>query len=270
LHYQYGRAGYFYKSKPGFMLKTVIIENTKQDDNKVSWLLNNSKEFRIEAILGSVNQSINYFSQTREQDIIFADVELQDGKAFEIFTSAIINSAVVFITTYQKSLVDAMDLTGMKYLLKPVTKLSLDKSLILQDVKADHFLTNRHTCHKVMDYLKEKKKRRMVVRKGNENILMKPEDIAFFSSENKTVYAFDNAGKKYVADKNLCELEQQLDPDIFFRINRQHIVNVNFVKSYRTFEKAKLQLELKAPMVCNQMIVSKETAPLFRRWIMGE
>src|SRR6185312_3646641 len=252
------------------MLKTVIIENTKQDDNKVSWLLNNSKEFRIEAILGSVSQSIDYFSETREQDIIFADVELQDGKAFEIFTMAIIKSAVVFTTTYQKCLVDAMDLSGIKYLLKPLNKLSLDKTLIMHDVMADHFLMNRHSSYKVIEYLNEKKKRRMIVRKGNENILMKPEDIAFFSSENKTVYAFDTAGKKYVADKNLCELEQQLDPDVFFRINRQHIVNVNFVKSYRSFEKVKLQVELKTPVICNQMIVSKETAPSFRRWIMGE
>jgi hypothetical protein len=47
-------------------------------------------------------------------------------------------------------------------------------------------------------------------------------------------------------------------------------VNVNFVKSYRTFEKVKLQLELKTPMLRNQMIISKETAPSFRKWIMGE
>jgi DNA-binding LytR/AlgR family response regulator len=252
------------------MLKTVIIENSKQNDNKVSWLLNNSQDFEIEAILGSVNQSINYFSKTRHQDIIFADVQLPDGKAFEIFITAIINSAVVFTTTYQKSLVDAMEFSGIKYLLKPLNKLSLDKSLIMHNVMPDHFLTNRHSSHKVINYLNEKKKRRMIVRKGNENILMKPEDITFFCCENKTVYAFDSSGKKYTADKNLCELEQQLDPDIFFRINRQHIVNVNFVKSYRTFEKVKLQVELKTPRIGNQMIISKETAPAFRKWIMGE
>jgi two-component system, LytTR family, response regulator len=253
------------------MLKTVIIENSKQDGNKVSWLLNNSKEFQIEAILGSVTQSLNYFSQAREQDIIFADVELPDGRAFEIFTTAIINSAVVFTTVYQKSIVDAMEFSGIKYLLKPLNESSLNKSLIMMHgVMSDHFLTNRHSSHKVINYLNEKKKRRMIVRKENENILMKPEDITFFCSENKSVYAFDSAGKKYEVDKNLCELEQQLDADIFFRINRQHIVNVNFVKSYRTFEKVKLQVALKTPSPQNEMIISKETAPAFRKWIMGE
>jgi DNA-binding LytR/AlgR family response regulator len=255
--------------KTRFMVKTVIIENSKQD-SKVSWLLNNSQEFQIEAILGSVSQSLNYFSQTREQDIIFADVQLPDGKAFEIFTTAIINSAVVFTTTYQKSLVDAMEFSGIKYLLKPLNELSLNKSFVMHNVMTDYFLRNRHSSHKVINYLNEKKKQRMILRKGDENILMKPEDITFFCSENKTVFAFDSDGKKYIADKNLCELEQQLDPDIFFRINRQHIVNVNFVKSYRTFEKVKLQLELKTPMLRNQMIISKETAPSFRKWIMGE
>ncbi|MGN6532259.1 MAG: LytR/AlgR family response regulator transcription factor [Ginsengibacter sp.] len=252
------------------MLKTVIIENGKQDGSKMSCLLNNSCDFQIEAILGSVRQSINYFSQCRQQDIIFADVQLPDGQSFEIFTTAIINSAVVYTTIYQKSIVEAMEYSGIQYLLKPIDKIPFDKSIINHHVMSDHFLTNRHSSHKVINYLNEKKKRRMIVKKGNENILMKPEDITFFCSENKTVYAFDSFGKKYVVDKNLYELEQQLDPDIFFRINRQYILNVNFVKSYRTFEKVKLQVVLKSPTDQNHMIVSKETAPSFRKWIMGE
>ncbi len=252
------------------MLKTVIIENGKQDESKMSCLLNNSCDYQIEAILGSVTQSINYFSQCREQDIIFADVQLPDGQSFEIFTTAIINSAVVYTTVYQKSIVDAMEYSGIQYLLKPIDKISLDKSIVNHHVMSDHFLTNRHSSHKVIHYLNEKKKRRMIVKKGNENILMKPEDITFFCCENKTVYAFDSFGKKYVVDKNLYELEQQLDPDVFFRINRQHIVNVNFMKSYQTFEKVKLKIELKIPSARNEMIVSKETAPAFRKWIVGE
>jgi DNA-binding LytR/AlgR family response regulator len=251
------------------MLKTVIIENCKQNDSKVSSLLRNSQEFEIKAILGSVTQSINYFSQGREEDIIFADVDLPDGKAFQIFTTAVIHSAVVFTTTYQKSIIDAMEYIGLRYLLKPLNEVSFDKSFISRHLMPDHFLTNRLASHKIINYLNEKKKRRMVVRKGNDYILMKPEDIQFFCSENKIVYAFDRAGKKYIADKNLLELEQQLDPDVFFRINRQHIVNLNFVKSYRTFEKVKLQVELKTSGSRNQMIVSKESASAFRKWITG-
>ncbi len=77
----------------------------------------------------------------------------------------------------------------------------------------------------------------------------------------------DRDGKKYISDKPLGDMEQELDPSIFFRVNRQYIINIGFVKSYKTYEKVKLRIDLTMPDLHHQIIVSQETAPCFRKWI---
>ena len=109
----------------------------------------------------------------------------------------------------------------------------------------------------------------MLVRKGIENIILKTSDIVIIYTENKLVYVIDKDGRKYIADKNLSDLNEELDPSIFFRVNRQYIVNIGFVKSYKAYEKVKLQIDLTMPELHHHIIVSQEMAPCFRKWISG-
>ena len=107
----------------------------------------------------------------------------------------------------------------------------------------------------------------MLVRKGIENISIRINDIVVIYTENKLVYIVDKDGRKFIADKHLGELEQELDPNTFFRVNRQYIINIGFVKSYKAYEKVKLQIDLTMPDLHHQIIVSQEMAPCFRKWI---
>lgn len=113
----------------------------------------------------------------------------------------------------------------------------------------------------------KKRKARLLVQKGLENILLKLEDIVFFYTENKLVYVVDRVEKKYLTDSSLLELEEELDPLVFFRANRQYIININFIKSFRAYEKVKIKVDLKLPELNHCIIVSQETAPHFRKWI---
>ena len=116
-------------------------------------------------------------------------------------------------------------------------------------------------------YSIKKRKTRLLVQKGLENILLKLEDIVLFYTENKVVYVVDRFEKKYLTDNKLLELEKDLDPLIFFRANRQYIVNINFIKSFRSYEKVKIKIEIKPSQLNHCVIVSQETAPHFRKWI---
>ncbi|MEP7376983.1 MAG: LytTR family DNA-binding domain-containing protein [Chitinophagaceae bacterium] len=116
-------------------------------------------------------------------------------------------------------------------------------------------------------YLIKKRKTRLLVQKGLENILLKLEDIVLFYTDNKIVYVVDRSEKKYLMDSKLLELEEALDPLIFFRANRQYIININFIKSFRSYEKVKIKVDLKLTDINHCIIVSQETAPRFRRWI---
>jgi DNA-binding LytR/AlgR family response regulator len=100
-----------------------------------------------------------------------------------------------------------------------------------------------------------------------ENISLRLDDVVMFYTENKIVYVIDKFGKKYLGDRNLGELEQHLDEETFFRANRQYIVNINFIKGFKTFEKVKLQVDLAVAEINHTIIISQETAPQFRDWM---
>ena len=129
----------------------------------------------------------------------------------------------------------------------------------------DHLFTEQH--HNGVETAVHRRKSRVLLRKGLENIPVKLEDIALFYTENKIVYALDRLGKKYVADKKLSELETELNTDLFFRANRQYIIGLNFIKGFKPFEKVKLQVDLTVSEAQHLVIISQETAPAFRKWM---
>ena len=116
----------------------------------------------------------------------------------------------------------------------------------------------------------KKKKTRLIVRKGNENIALKVEDIAFIYRDNTIILAVDKEEKKYLCDRNLSALEQELDEAMFFRANRKYIVNIQYIRGFKSFEKVKLEVNLTLPTINHNIIVSQETAPLFKKWIYEE
>jgi DNA-binding LytR/AlgR family response regulator len=95
------------------------------------------------------------------------------------------------------------------------------------------------------------------------------DNIVLFYTENKIVYVIDQSGKKYIVEGTLSSLEHELDNNIFFRANRQYLININHVKSFRTYERVKLRVDMNPGALNDQhfIIISQETAPAFKRWI---
>lgn len=116
----------------------------------------------------------------------------------------------------------------------------------------------------------EKKKRtRLVVKKGPENIPVALGKIALIYTENKIVYAVNENGNKYIVEEKLTTLAQTLNEQFFFRANRQYIININYIKSFRTYERVKLKIDLTLDDINNQhsIIISQESAAAFKKWI---
>ncbi|HKZ66113.1 MAG TPA: LytTR family DNA-binding domain-containing protein, partial [Chitinophagaceae bacterium] len=197
-------------------------------------------------------------------DLIFSDVQLPDGLSFDIFNQVSIKSPVVFVTGYDKFMLNAFEHNGIDYLLKPVDEKDLSKTLAKYKTLENHFIDNSF-----IRSFRQRFKTRLLVRRGIENIPLPVQDIAIIYTENKLVYVVDKDGKKYIADKHLAELEQELDNSIFFRVNRQYIINIGFVKSYKAYEKVKLQVDLTMSDLHHHIVVSQEMAPCFRKWING-
>jgi len=250
------------------MLNAIIIEDERL---ALQELINNlrdvSPDIRISATLGSVKESIEYLSTNPKADIIFSDVQLADGLSFEIFNYTEVEIPVIFITAYDEFIMNAFEYNGIDYLLKPVRKEDLLKAIMKYKMLEKHFTTGNKKIDNLLTHFSSKKKTRLLVRKGLENISLRLDEIALFYTENKIVYVTDNTGKKYLADKNLTDLEEELDDTMFFRANRQYIVNINYVKGFKAYEKVKLVVELTIPELTHCIIISQETAPAFRKWM---
>jgi DNA-binding LytR/AlgR family response regulator len=252
---------------PFAMLNTIIIEDEKPAlENLRQTLTAVADDVRVIATLDNVKDSIELLANNPPADLIFSDVQLGDGLSFDIFNQSGNRTPVIFITGYDEFMLNAFEYNGIDYLLKPVEKEGLRKALSKYRMLEKHF-AGHHSMNNLLQYIGNHKKKRLMVKKGMENISLRMDDIVIFYTENKIVYVVDRSGKKFLADKNLGELEQLLDENIFFRANRQYIININFIKGFKSYEKVKLQVDLTLPELNHCIIVSQETAPQFREWM---
>lgn len=253
------------------MLKVIIIEDEAAAlENLINALSNVRPSLQVQATLTSVKEGIEYLSGNNHgADLIFSDVQLPDGLSFEIYHATNTHIPVIFITGYDEFMTNAFEYNGIDYLLKPVSADELSKAIRKYEMLEQHFAPAHHSNGGLSKMLQQfgRYKNRIMVRKGVENIPLKLEDVALFYTENKVVYIVDRQGKKYMGDKNLTELEDELHPEQFFRANRQYIINIDYVKGFKAYEKVKLQVDLVLTELPHTIIVSQETAPAFRKWI---
>ena len=251
------------------MTRTIIIEDEKPAcQYLVSRLQQIAPDFAIVATLSSVEQSVEYLiKHGANTDLIFSDVQLTDGLSFSIFSQLAIDLPIIFITGYDTFMMNAFHSNGIDYLLKPVNDEDLLHAVEKYKMLEKHFTTGSALMSNMMQYAKPKKKSRIVVRRGVEHVFLLLDDVVLFYTENKIVFVLDKDGRKYMVDKNLGELEAELDGETFFRVNRQYILNINYVKSYKPYDRVKLQVDLHVQHPNHNIIISQETAPLFKKWI---
>jgi DNA-binding LytR/AlgR family response regulator len=111
---------------------------------------------------------------------------------------------------------------------------------------------------------------RLILKRGHKNIPFFIEDLVMFYTESKITFAVDKNNNKYICDKNLSELEVILDEKVFFRANRQHIININFISSYQSFQKVKIHIEVSIAADNYDVYVSQVTVGEFKKWILNE
>lgn len=253
------------------MINVIIIEDeTYAMKVMLRALSKASDEVNVQAGLKTVKESIEYLKNVAVlPDIIFSDVQLPDGLSFEIFKQTGVQTPVIFTTAYDQFTLLAFENNGIDYILKPVETGDIEKALEKYKHLKHHFAQQDQERHveNLMSFINHKTKSRLVVKKGRENILLRLEDIILFYTENKMVFVVDRFSKKYIVDKPLAQLESELNESDFFRANRRYIVNLNFVKGFKPFEKVKLLIDLNVPEINHAIIVSQETAPAFRQWM---
>lgn len=223
----------------------------------------------ISGPLESVADTVKWLAENPLPDLILSDIQLSDGISLDIFTSAKPDCPVIFTTAYNEYAIRAFKVNSIDYLLKPIGKddlrAALQKFHLLQS-KFSNTLYLHEMKALFADFHKDKQfKERFAVHVGRSVTLIDTKDIVCFIKE-ELIYLINSEGKKFITDyRSLDEVEELVNPKEFYRGNRQHLIHLPFIESYRGDDTGKLTLKLRT-IKNDEVIVSKEKAAEFKKW----
>jgi two-component system LytT family response regulator len=255
------------------MIKVLILEDEEAAANRLKKMIAELlPEAEFIGHLTSIKQGIEWFNTNEQPDLIFADIQLNDGTSFEIFNRVEVKSPVIFTTAYDAYALDAFKLNSVDYLLKPVKKTELN--IAIEKFKAVHLSEKKEENTNLKQLLSalqktQNYKQRFVLRIGDHMKIIEVPDIAYFYTENKGNYIVTRDGKRFLADNNLDQIESMLDPKLFFRINRQFIIAYSSIAEMFTYSKSRVLLKLNPPAKLDT-IVSTERSAAFKAWLGGD
>lgn len=254
-------------------MKAIIIEDeplVAKDLKKLIAQL--APEIEIITILESVKKSVEYFKANPEPDLVFMDIQLSDGVSFDIFNQVELKCAIIFTTAYNEYAIRAFKVNSIDYLLKPIDKKDLDAAIKKShNFKANPGVDMQEQLHSLIQHLslpKESKlyKDRFTAHSGKSFVVINSKNIACFQKDT-LIYITTTDKQQFITDfQTMEEIEDVVNPEIFFRANRQFIINANAVDSFRTDSYSKLVVKLKAPTNAD-IIISREKAQAFKNWL---
>lgn len=221
-------------------------------------------KIQVMAKLDSVSSSVIWL-QNHQPDLIFLDIHLADDISFKIFEQVEINIPVIFTTAYDHYAIRAFKLNSIDYLLKPIDREELFRSI--DKYKSLH--TSQIDLRLLAGMINQQKpeyQERFLVSAGQKLRSVPTADVAYFFAEQKLSFLTDHSGRQFIIDQSLDKLETLIDPLHFFRINRQFIVSFRSIKNMTSYSKSRVKLEL-TPQTERDTIVSVERAADFKNWL---
>jgi len=249
-----------------FISVVIVEDDSLSVELLINYLEESHDDVQVVATISTVAEGILYFRKNPKPDLILADVQLSDGLSFSIFSEVVIDVPIIFISAYDHYIVNAFEYQGIDYIEKPISQESISQSLKKYKILQQHFTTRADQLQSFFQQFLRKRKPRIVVKKGYSYVSLGLETIVLFYTANLVVYAVDENGIKYMVDKNLNTLEEELDKNDFFRANRQYIINIDHVLGYKSYERVKLLVTLKKD-IDHVIVIGQEKAKAFRKWI---
>ncbi|WP_185207675.1 LytR/AlgR family response regulator transcription factor [Chryseobacterium sp. C3] len=247
------------------MIKTVIIEDEKPASRKLERMLKEFTEIEIVAKIESVEEGVQWFSENEHPQLIFSDIVLGDGLSFDIFEKVPTKGFIIYTTAFDQYTLKAFKLNSIDYLLKPI----LDEDLAGAIEKFKSFIPsdNSVNSHEIKQLIKKGKSTlsRILVKIGYNLKIVQTHEVSCFFSENKIVY-LQTQERTYPSDFTLDELEEVLDEKKFFRVNRQFIINSDYIKNIHTSPNYKVELEFQPQ---EEITVSRDRVKDFKDWLVS-
>lgn len=249
-------------------MNAVIIEDEEFASKRLEQMINDlAPEINILAQLTSVENGQVWFSENPLPELIFLDIQLNDGYGFDILDGLEEHPPIIFTTAHNEFAIRGFKYNGVDYLLKPIVKSELKTALEkFQKNKVELPKKQDSNLADLKELFKKEYKHRFMVKVGNQYRSFNVADIAFFKSQEGLIYLFTHSGQSYPIEYSIDQLENILNPIQFFRINRKFMVSVKAVVEIHTYFNSRLLLKL-IPKEEEQVIVSRERTTNFKRWL---
>ncbi len=253
-------------------MKIIIVEDEyAAASNLKSILYDIDPNIEILAVIESVKDLFKWLKNNNSPDLGFFDIQLSDDNVFEIFSMTGINFPIIFTTAYSEYAINAFKVNSIDYILKPVSLESVRFGI--EKFKSQENLKGRLSEYKLRKMLLElnklsskKYKKSFLVHHRDRFIPVETRTFSYFYITNGVVYGVTTRNKKYVIDYTLEEIENQLDPDYFKRVNRQYIVNRKSIKEITLFFNSRYCL-LVTPSSPEKIVMSKTKSSQIRKWL---
>jgi two-component system, LytTR family, response regulator len=258
-------------------MKAIIVEDEELAAEGLSISLKKVEaDIEILAVLDSVKTAVAWLKNNPAPDLAFLDIQLADGLSFEIFEQTPINCPVIFTTAYDEYALRAFRVNSIDYLLKPIgtddLKRTFEKLKVIKGETTPPQYLSQDLIKQVMAIATQQVKTpqyktRFMIKIGEHLQTIPAEDIDFLLGENKIVWLYHKNGRKYVVDYTLDQLEDLLEPNRFFRLNRQFIASIETIKDVISYSNSRLKIVFKTPPNKEDIIMSREKVEAFKNWM---
>ena len=248
-------------------MKVLIVEDEHPASQKLLRMLEEvDSTIEVVGVLRSVEESINWFSEHPSPELVFMDIQLEDGLSFDIFEKCKIDVPIIFTTSYDEFTLKAFKLNSVDYLLKPISqdelKGAINKFNTIHKKRADYA-----KLESVIKQLQPQRKERFLVRIGDHYKSFPISEVYCFYINERCTFLFTNTAKSYSIDYSLDQIEQVADPMLFFRVNRNFIINFSAIRDAITFSSNRLKVFLANWAEDKEILVSRERVADFKKWM---
>ena len=213
------------------MIRAIIVEDEQPAAERLQAFLKQVPDVEVVGVYASGEEAAHYIDVLKPE-VLFLDVHLTDISGIDVLRIIRHKPAIIFTTAYDQYAIEAFELQAVDYLLKPFSEERLQKAI---ERVRERYSPDKDPTEKIRELLahwqpQQPCLRRIPSRVGDTIYILSDDDIVYFATENKLVFAYLTE-KKYIINYTLEELQARLDPEKFFRIHRSTIVNLNYVKT---------------------------------------
>ncbi len=251
-------------------MKVLIVEDELAASENLTYMLHSiDSSIEVVQVLDSVKASVAFFSQPHNAELVFMDIHLADGISFEIFERTSIDIPVIFTTAYNQYSLKAFKFNSIDYLLKPIDKDELADALQQFRVQHKGKRIDDHQIKGLLELVQTQQKSyktTFLVSHRDQLIPLKTENIAYFRIDTGIVKAISTDNKFFPIENKLEDIDKELNPKLFFRVNRQFIICRDAITKIKPYFNGKL-IVIVHPVTDTRIVVSKAKATEFKEWI---